>query len=597
MRGGAGRGEGEAMVMRGDRVRRHGVLLVLAGACAALAAAQDAESSDFTLSVGGETIGQLGVNPKVIESKKLVGKWATCDPSKNGNVFKAGEDSCPELDKYGFRAVFSFFYDGLPLYVGDPVVVVSNSKVSAEIEYFENDQIEQSGDFSIVFDCSDAPDQSTYVTVVVEDLDWGSEPEGDDYELDDGREGSGASAETEPAGGGRGGEANGADSDNFLAVSFSFSFVKHCGSGGLSEISVMAAGEDSAAELRPVQDLVVPESTKVSRFLLTIEEPLRYLIVRPPSVKVGPDVQVSLRGMLAFGGAVESWDKADLVVLYECMKENSAIPIEISIPLPPFSPKVIKFTKKCGASGMFDSEEGFIGDEESAAEPNKDSVSASDSSSEQADLTRQRTMVPMFQRLRIGTDGFYDANVWSDGQAGTRFKLTSADMQSAAIPGDLMMFSPVQSSLSLYIWNSDDEQRLGYDLLEVTSSSPKTLRAFVEPSSGGGLMSSSTVGPYNVDIGADDKMAAIRMVCRAKGVSKVLVTMLLKTGRQVEFGFAKTCEAPRKMQKRGFMRTAGSLLTVIGMLFFTVGSYMLYRYGTQARQAFRDYSRVRASQD
>jgi len=556
-------------------------IVLLCFHCSLICSENTPQLGGFALTLGAESLGLLGEGSSdLILNGNLMNKWKSCLSDTDLTSIEKYQSSCYVADGSLFRTVFSFYYEDMPLFVAEPVVKSSNAKINAEVEFFDNDQVEQSGEFSIIFDCPyAAAGQSTLITVTVEDVDWGNE------EMIE-----------EQWNGGNDAEEFVDSSQDSMAIAFSFSFVKVCGKGDLDHVvmKMLKSSDDTEGSDEvdvPLsaqgqqEEIKVLQTTKVSKFLVSIEEPLRYLFVEPPKLKVFENkaVDVSLRGALAHGGAIENWDRADLVLIYHCLEQKST-KIEVELPIPPFNSKKVVFTKECGALDAFAHEEGFLDlEEESKA-----------NEQQQPNTEQDRTIIPMIDRLRIGSSDFYDADVFSDSKAATKYDLVKYDMLSSSSPAlDIMKYSVLQSEVDFYVWNSDPAQKLSYDVLEVTVGSPSVVRAYFAGVTPGNVYQ-NYLGEQNGVINEQMKRMKIHMVCRTQGTSKILVTMLLKTGRTAEFGFLKECNAPKKIKKRAFLRTAGSLFTVIVMSFISLAAFLIYKYAKQVRHAVHEYNRVRA---
>ncbi|KAA8495302.1 hypothetical protein FVE85_1457 [Porphyridium purpureum] len=526
------------------------------------------------ITVGPEVSDKLALDAaEVLRDGQVLGKWKACDELM---MSRAGVDpnsaeaqaACVVLDGYVGRLVLEFEYVQSVMIFMEPDLTTTNSKVDPQIQYFDNDQDERAGEFAVVFDCSRGARQSSFIRVIADDFDIGAE---DDMWDDD-----------------EDGIADAPADEKKVVKSYSFAFVKTCGSGAVPGVLISHLDLETKEKTKFPSGLVVPVDIMVTHFTLDLEDPTRFFAMQKPVLEsLDPrKLKVSLQGNLAYGGNVVWMEQGDIGVFYQC-EEEGIFDVHLSIPCPPFDTIKLNWKKNCPPRKSFDSEEGFVNDFDPADVKDQEEEEADGEAlggdgaqparepreQDRVDSSRADAVIPMIDRIMVGLNGQHDPNVFAAGVAAPGFAVDTEKLDKAD-SGALYRLPVSVSEIEFVIWNADSAQRLAYNAIEIVPAKPDIVRGFVQPS-GTSLFDKYLAANHADSIPSDGARLALMLVCRDKGESVVAVSVLLKTMKRVEFGIIKECAAPRRIKRR---RASAAVLmnVVLVVLGFAAGFYMLH---------------------
>lgn len=308
-----------------------------------------------------------------------------------------------------------------------------------------------------------------------------------------------------------------------------FAFRKTCG-GGQHKYLEFGYYEESDNEGAEVSRVTFPAPTtpsmtvgphvmrtKVYLLLLSPAKSQEFFHVSAKSSSEA--LTVSVQGPV-FGGILQHERATMLYIFYEC-HQTGKHRVWFEIPIRPFETLKASWVKDCGG-GVADG-------------------------------------------LSVGTDAFTLGDVVRKGETDAAW-LMALKATSGRI-GDL---APVVNTSTRFtdFWVSNEGIALHIAPEIITVEKPElltvySLRSVVRPSGiqreSGGLMATGS------------KMRLrLRLVCKKKGRSLVLVTFAIKSFSKVDFGFVKECRAPMQYRHSGFMRTAKSVMIAVSLFMVTV---------------------------
>lgn len=303
-------------------------------------------------------------------------------------------------------------------------------------------------------------------------------------------------------------------------LSLYFSFRKSCGGGihkfvelGYFEESSHAAIEVSrvpffSSKLGPVFGPHVM-STKIYIHLFHPAMSQEFFHVNISSAT--PSLVIHNRGP-TFGGILKASETAVLHFLYEC-QGNGEVEVSLSIPIFPFHALSAHWTKDCGGGEA--------------------------------------------RGLNVGTSMLERKDVVIGGETQDIWKL-ALQTTSASISTNAPRLN--SSTRVKDYWLFNDGIPIHVALAIVTVENPEVLvpvLSYPETKLSAAMKNIGGILPNGELV-----HIRIRMICKRKGTSLIIVTIPVKSFSNVEFGFLKECRAPRRHIRTGFLRTANSVMTV-----------------------------------
>lgn len=306
--------------------------------------------------------------------------------------------------------------------------------------------------------------------------------------------------------------------DSLSAV---FSFQKTCGQGvhqlldfGYYEDPTNGPGQHPAVQFTASQPPLVVGPHVTSTKL--------YLRLLPPASSqefFHITVNTSSAGLNAvpkgpiFGGVLRQSETSIIHVLYECQIKGVSN-VSIRIPLLPFESLHASWIKDCGGGTV--------------------------------------------KGLTIGTESWERGDVVNNGITATEWEkalhITSNDAQGIV---------PSLNSSARFkdFWITNEGNSVHIDPVLVTIERPDVVSAFTTSTNERGAVSQVQNG--GILAHNDLLRLRLRMICKKRGSSLIVVTIPVKSFRNVEFGLLKYCRAPRRYKHSGFLRTAESVVTIV----------------------------------
>lgn len=313
-------------------------------------------------------------------------------------------------------------------------------------------------------------------------------------------------------------------------MSVRFAFKKTCG-GGEHKYIEFGHYEDSDNEGTEVSRVTFPTigsstlvvgphvpSTKIYLLLHAPAESQEFFhaIARSKS----PALAVSVQGPV-FGGVLRRERPTLLYVSYDC-QEKGKHEVSLLVPIRPFDDLIATWIKDCGG-GVADG-------------------------------------------LNVGTDLFVLNDVVKSGVTSKQW-LLALQATSTRIADT----APVVNSSVRFkdFWVSNDGIVLHIKPEIITVEKPDILKVYgtrdvvrvsgVHPEDSGEL------------IAPGGKMRLrLRLICKKKGKSLVVVTFAIKSFHKIDFGFVKECRTPKLYRHSGFLRTANSVMLAVSLFIVTV---------------------------
>lgn len=313
-------------------------------------------------------------------------------------------------------------------------------------------------------------------------------------------------------------------------LSARFSFQKVCGSGahkflefGFYEESANDNAEVSRRSFMGLKEqLVVGPHVVSTKLYLHLHAPARsqeffHLTTQTSS----NNLEVVPKGPV-FGGVLTQSESGIIHILYECHGKGS-FDVSIEIPVYPFKPLKATWTKDCGGG--------------------------------------------MPRGLSVGTGVWTAKDVVKNGQTSEKWMLaihgtSSSVSRQAPIVNDSIRFQDY--------WVQNDGFPMHIARAVVTIENPSLLTVFPSAYTRGTLYQFETDGLLQ----ADEKVRLrLRLVCKKKGRSLVVVTLPIKSFSNIEFGFLKECRAPQRYTRSGFLRTANSVMVTVAVFMMAAFLY------------------------
>lgn len=320
-------------------------------------------------------------------------------------------------------------------------------------------------------------------------------------------------------------------------VSALFSIRKSCGGGqhphlifGHYEESDNGAVELSRVPFKHDKMLFVGPHVISTRLFLDLQRPARTQEFFHVTAATTDQDQLTLntRGP-TFGGVLKVGEPTIIHVLYDCRgrgKQN----VTVHISLTPFNALHQTWTKDCGG--------GYA-----------DGIGVGSESYRTTDVLVRGRTTPLWS-IPV-EEGFKDVH-------------GDTNSTEATLP----VVGTSISNKNFFFVNKGFPVLIGQPA--ITVEHPGVVSAFFpNPSSHGSEMYIPAGGGI---LGEDSKLRLnVRLICKRKGRSRVLITVPIKSFTNVEFGFVKACHAPRKRVHSSFLRTANSVMTIVS--FFILGAF------------------------
>ncbi|KAA8500032.1 hypothetical protein FVE85_7617 [Porphyridium purpureum] len=407
-----------------------------------------------------------------------------------------------------------------------------------------------------------------------------------------------------------------------------FNFVKSCSFGRFMHLAV----RHHHLELAPSSDfhkLVLDDTVGSTVIDVGLRAPATSIALSVPVVRVSsPALQVDVRGML-HAEYLTSVSVREIDIMYHCLDAVTGATVELILPIAPFEDVIVRWKKSCSAN---DDADVFLENVQDDARQHGDSLALANTDKvlkdQQASSVAAKDDLPgagpggasgtgshngssgpnnavrnelehieslmkkrqesyhsaltALKSLRIGKHFSLDADVYKNGMVSPEFRLTVADLKSssspsssnafagAELPRDVMTYPNYQNVVEFYFWNDASLGAIKIVHMALTTDRPNVLTPT--------FMHSSAFSSYYLDErGGDiDKVVhkvAVRMICKAEGSARVLVTVMLERGRSIDFGFGKECDAPR-IHRRGSLFW-GALWTLVKVVLGLVLSVLV----------------------
>lgn len=438
---------------------------------------------------GEEGLGVFGHEKHVVFRDGLVeDHWQP--PVGGTTTSEDGSNSLFYHGAYADRITFDFFFGAFPDYdITKPECLSSaNNVAQPKVIDFQIDEEENSGSFTIVYDCQKHADSDRLrnTTIFV----------------------------TFPVATG---------------MSVRFAFQKTCGGGvhKYIEFGYYAASENEDAGVSRVtfgssetSTMSVGPHVSSTRVFLLLHGPAEsqeFFHVSPKSE--GEGLLISVQGPV-FGGVLRRGRPTMLYVVYDCRRDGKH-KVSLTVPLRPFDDLKGTWEKDCGGG--------------------------------------------VAEGLSIGTSSLNHNDIVNSGVTDDEWL-----MALTATSGRIGENAPVVniSTRVQDLWISNDGIPLQIAPEVITVEKPDMLTVYgsrsimrasgLQDKDGGGLIPSSS------------KMRLrLRMICKKKGRSLVLVTLPIKSFKKIDLGFVKECRAPRQFRHSGFLRTANSAMIAVSLILMT----------------------------
>lgn len=420
-------------------------------------------------------------------------------------------------DQYADRISFEFTFGSVLSYdIRTPTVSSSNQTIARpKVIDFQMEDEEQSGSFSVVYDCQRQPDEDRMRSLTLSVV----------FPVVSG-------------------------------LSLFYSFRKTCGGGrhefielGFFEDSTNTASAVSRTPFSSIQKAPVfgphTMSTKIYIHLYLPATSQEFFHVNVTSSE--SSLVLHTRGP-TFGGVVHATESAVVHILYDC-RGTGVFDVYFSVPIFPFH-KVSAFWKKdCGGG--------------------------------------------IAEGIDVGTSLDLRNDVVAGAVTRDRWGL-ALQMTTASIPDNA---PTVNSSLRYQdFWISNAGIPVYIASAVVTVENPAVLVAISsQPDT---HLTSPHQAEGSILPSGDHVRLRLRMICKKKGRSLVIVTLPIRSFSNIELGFVKQCNAPKRRVHSGFLRTASSAMaTSTFFLTGAVGYWWVWHLrsvnGISVEKSSRNYNRIR----
>lgn len=325
-----------------------------------------------------------------------------------------------------------------------------------------------------------------------------------------------------------------------------FAFRKTCGAG---EHKYLEFGhyEDSDNEGSEVSRVIFPKagaptlrvgphvaSTKVYLLLHAPAESQEFFHATTKSSS--PALAVSVQGPV-FGGVLRKGRPTLLYVSYDC-QEKGKHEVSLQIPIRPFDDLIAKWTKDCGGG--------------------------------------------IAEGLSVGTDIMSLDDVVKSGTTSDKW-LLALQATSTRITDTAPVVNSSERFKDFWVSNEGIAVHVAPEI--ITVEKPDLLMVYGTRSTV--RMSGMHRSESGELLAPGGKMhLRLRLICKKKGRSLVLVTFAIKSFHKIDFGFVKECRAPRLYRHSGFLRTANSVMLAVSLFIVTV-VVTCWRFLSNERRSIR----------
>ncbi|CAN8064233.1 unnamed protein product [Agarophyton chilense] len=323
------------------------------------------------------------------------------------------------------------------------------------------------------------------------------------------------------------------------SLSVVFSFQKTCGQGKheLLEFGYYDDPSNGPGQSPAVPFGISPQPLTVGPHVMSTKI---YLRLMPPAATqefFHISVNSSNKGMKVvpkgpiFGGVLRQSETSILHILYECQIKGQSN-VSINIPLLPFESLQASWVKDCGGGNV--------------------------------------------KGLMVGTSSWNQSDIVNSGTTSAQWeratRLTSNDVNDN-VPR-------LNSSLRFKdFWLTNDGNSIQIDPVLVSTEKPDVVSALTSITDERGGVSQVQNG--GVLAHNDLLRLRLRMICKKRGNSLIVVTIPIKSFQNVEFGLLKECRAPRRFKHSGFLRTAESVVKIVTIFIVLSFLYWWKLYSTR----------------
>lgn len=329
-----------------------------------------------------------------------------------------------------------------------------------------------------------------------------------------------------------------------------YAFQKTCGGGyhKYLDFGYFIPSENNGVEATrstfPTHDMVVGPHVSSTRIFLLLQNPAESQEFFHVTALTGDSsgLSVNIQGPM-FGGVLRKRRATLLYVTYDCKKDGKH-KVNLTVPLRPFRDLTGTWEKDCGG-GVADG-------------------------------------------LNIGTDGIDESGIHDIVHNGITRK--SWLLGLSATSGRIGNGAPiVNTSIRIQdLWISNNGIGVHVAPEVITVEKPDYLSVTASRSTvGHGGGGSDYIGNDGLLATGGKMRLRLRIVCKKKGRSLVLVTLPIKSFQKIDLGFVKECRAPRQYHHSGFLRTANSTMITLSV-FLALGTLMCLRIGSVPNKNYKN---------
>jgi len=297
--------------------------------------------------------------------------------------------------------------------------------------------------------------------------------------------------------------------------SIKISWGKRCQTGANDRIVFGYYDDDDVEhEFEGDNTLEVPENDPATRLYLRMKEQPRHQSFETPIFNIADSkiVTASARGV---GGAVFS-DASTIDVQYTCLKKGTT-DVRVEIRIPPWDPLKATLKKSCSGKGNSGANAGiFVKTADGGVPVVEEGAAVNDYSTKAGDIFG-------------GSPPVIDVDKNSE-----VFIVTNANDGDEEVSIDSVSVSVEQTGVLYGRVMAKDATYMGVN---------------------GAIISPGDAYKLNV-----------HFVCKAKGESRVVVSLVQYQYDNIEFAMTKKCLKPVRIKESGFLTTAGSVMAVLGFL-------------------------------
>jgi len=363
--------------------------------------------------------------------------------------------------------------------------------------------------------------------------------------------------------------------------SVEFSYVKACVFGSLDFLTVKhlhTAGQNRAKPSEfGLETLKVDTTAVATQISVELQHPASSVDLLHPELTSGNNktLEVSLRGALR-GDTLQAETPLELSVLYDCHQAGE-VPVELKLRLPPFDDVVLRWTKMCEEPSELEArwrraEEqdlaaiAAVASSEEHTEKKNENAETDGKKEEISDPLALKHGKP-YKGFQMGFMSYQMADLVHNGEVKYNYRMTMDDLASESVPRRTRLLPVYQNVQEMFLWITRGSARVAITDLQLTLDRPDVLAArFITPRS----FTSTYMDAGGGVIGDSTKKLMVRMVCKAEGVVKILVTVAMEHGYTFEFGFAKECDQP-KIHRRVSVRRR----VAVGFVWFCIPVFVV----------------------